>query len=121
MKEELKKQFSETVKFKEAGQFECARKMLLDLHEKDPQSTAILAVLGDVYWDMRLLEDAVSVFKRAIQLSPTLEAVSLGLFHCLWQLGKREEALEEVMRFQSLADSEDYREIFREINETSAN
>lgn len=117
MKEKYKKQFSEAVKFREAGQFECAKKILLDLQEKDPKSTAILAILGDVYRDMRLLEEAVSAFKRATQLSPTLEAVSLGLFFCLWQLGKREEALEEVKRFQSLSDSEDYREIVKEINE----
>jgi predicted Zn-dependent protease len=117
MKEEVTKQFSEAGKFKQAGQFESAKKMLLDLQEKDPQSTAVLAVLGDVYWDMGLLEDAVGVFKRAIQLSPTLEAVSLGLFHCLWKLGRRVEALEEVKRFQCISNSEDYTEIVKEINE----
>jgi hypothetical protein len=45
MKEELKKQFSEAVKLKEGGQFEPAKKVLLDLAEKDPKSTAIFAVL----------------------------------------------------------------------------
>lgn len=120
MKKEFEKQFSEAVKLKKTGQFECAKKILLDLQEKDPQSTAILAVLGDICWDMQLLEEAVSTFRRAIELSPTLEAVSLGLFHCLWELGKHEEALEEVKRFQSLSDSEDYREIVKEINEKSS-
>jgi len=48
-----------------------------------------------------------------------LEAVSLGLFHTLWELEKRAEALEEIKRFQAVADSEDYRQIIREINEKS--
>jgi predicted Zn-dependent protease len=117
MKEELKKQFSEAVKLKDAGQFESAKRLLQDLREKDPNSTAIVAVLGHVYFDMRLFDEAVSTFKRAIQLSPTLEAVSLGLFHSLWRLRKLEEALEEVKRFQSLSDSEEYREIIKELNE----
>jgi hypothetical protein len=43
--------------------------------------------------------------------------VSKGLFHSLWKLGKQVEALEEVKRFQTISDSEDYREIVKEINE----
>lgn len=85
--------------------------------EKDSKSTAILAVLGDVCWDLGELENAVSIFKSAVELSPALEAVSLGLFHCLWKLEKRMEALEEIKRFQSISDSEDYRRIVKEINE----
>jgi hypothetical protein len=74
---------------------------------------------GMFTWYMRLLEEAVSIFKYAIELSPKLEAVSLGLFHCLWQLGKREKAMAEMIRYQSISDSEDYREIIKEINGNS--
>ena len=117
MNEELKKQFSEAVKLKEEGQLESAKKMFVDLAEKEPKSTAIFAVLGHVCYDMGALEEAVKVFKRAVELSPALEGVSLGLFHSLWKLGRQVEALEEAKRFQSNSDSEDYREIIREINE----
>lgn len=117
MTEEFRKQFSEAVKLKESGQLESAKKILLDLAEKDPTSTRTLAVLGDVCWDMGVLNEAANVFKRAIELAPTLEAVSLGLFHSLWKLGRREEALDEIKRFQAISDSEDYREIIKEINE----
>lgn len=117
MKEELKLQFSEAVKLRDAGQLDPAKRILRDLAEKDPRSTKILATLGHVCWDMRALDEAVTVFKRAVELSPTLEAVSLGLFHSLWNLERREEALEEIKRFQSISDSEDYREIVKEINE----
>ena len=84
MNEHIKTEFAEAVKLKEAGQLKAAREMLIDLAHQDPKSTAILAVLGDVYWDLEELDDAVSTFRRAIVTAPSLEAVSLGLFHCLW-------------------------------------
>lgn len=117
MREELRARFSEAVTLKEQGELGPARKILLELTEMDSKSPAIFAVLGDVCWDMKDHEAAVIFFKHATELSPTLEAVSLGLFHCLWKLDRRNEATEEVMRFQSVSDSKDYGEIVREINQ----
>jgi predicted Zn-dependent protease len=117
LKEELKVRFAEAVKIRDRGDLNSARQLFLKLAEEDTQSTAIYAVLGDICWDMGLLDEAVLAFSHAVKLSPKLEAVSLGLFHTLWKLEKRVEALEEIKRFQSIADSEDYREIVREINE----
>src|SRR5437667_11989925 len=117
MREQVKQAFSEAVKLKEKGDLNSAKQSLMELAKEEPESTAIWAVLGDVCWDMRLLDEAATIFKRAIALSPKLEAVSLGLFHCLWESGKREEALDEANRFMSIADSGAYREIVNEINE----
>lgn len=117
MKEELENQLSKALKFQDAGQLESAKNLLLELTEKDPQSIRILTALGSVYYDTRNWDEAVSVFKRTVELSPALEGVSKGLFHSLWKLGRHVEALEEVKRFQSISDSEDYREIVKEINE----
>lgn len=117
MKESSKKSYEEAVALIKTGDLDSARKKLLNLSVIDPTSTAIYAVLGKVYWDMHLLDEAVNAFRCGTKLNPTLEAVSLGLFHCLWELNKRKEALEEVERFMSVSDSEDYREIVREINE----
>jgi len=66
---------------------------------------------------MRFLNEAASAFEHAVELAPKLEAVSKGLFHCLWEMGQRDKALEEIKRFQSISDSKDYREIIREIIE----
>ena len=117
MKAELDKQFAEASKLQDAGQLESAKNLLLELLEKDPQSTRILAALGLVCYELGALDEAVGVFKRAVELSPALEGVSKGLFHSLWKLEKRVEALEEIKRFQTISDSEDYREILKEINE----
>jgi predicted Zn-dependent protease len=117
MKKEIKKRFSEAVKLKNRRQFEAARTVLLELSGQDTKSKVILATLGDVHWEMGALEEAACVFKRAIELDPKWEPVSLGLFHVLWQLGRRVEAMKEAVRFQSISDSADYRAIVKEINE----
>jgi len=101
---------------RESGQLKAAEEILVRLAVENPKSTEILAVLGDAYWDLGRLDNAVQTLRRATVLSPTLELVSLGLFHCLWKLGKRNEAMEEVKRFQTISDSQDYREIVEEIN-----
>jgi tetratricopeptide (TPR) repeat protein len=117
MKAELIKQFSEATKLQDAGQLEAAKNLLLELAGKDTPSMRILAALGLVSYELGLWDDAASVFESGTQMSPDLESVSKGLFHSLWKQGKLVEALEEVKRFQSISDSEDYQEIIREINE----
>src|SRR5205814_1731176 len=117
MKNELKEHFSKAVKLHESGELLSARTSLTELADKDPESATISATLGHVCWDMQLLEEAVVAFSRAVKLSPKFEGASLGLFNSLWRLGRREEALKELERFQAIADSEDYREIIKEINE----
>jgi predicted Zn-dependent protease len=117
MKQELKDSFSEARNLRDSGNLPGARNVLLDLSKRDPTSPAIFSVLGDVCWEMELREEAANAFRQATRLSPKLEAASLGLFHCLRELGRQEEALEEVKRFQSVSDSEDYRKIVKAIND----
>jgi predicted Zn-dependent protease len=119
MTKELKDSFSKAKELRDHGDLPGAKRILLDLSKREPPSPAIFSVLGDVCWEMELREEAANAFREAIQLAPKLEAASLGLFHCLWELGRREEALEEVKRFQALSDSEDYRSIVRGINKES--
>jgi tetratricopeptide (TPR) repeat protein len=49
--------------------------------------------------------------RRATSIAPKLELASLGLFHALDALGRFEEALEEMVRFLYLRDSDLYREL----------
>lgn len=119
IKDEIEKQFVQAVKPEKLGKLgntEAAKTALLDWVAKDPISAAVLAILGDRYWDVGPLEEAVKVFKHAVELWPELEAVSLGLFHCLWKLERKNEALDEVKRFMAVSDSDGYREIIQEIN-----
>jgi predicted Zn-dependent protease len=117
MKEELKTSYAEAVKLKDTGELEAARGLLLELSIKDPRSAAIALMLGDVCGKMSRFDEAIAALRRAVDLAPKSEGVSLNLFHYLWDLGKKNEALEEVKRFMSVGDSKDYREIVKEINE----
>ncbi len=117
MRTPLEEEFSEATRLHDAGHLERAREVLLDLANRSPQSVRVHAALGHVCWDMQRLDEAVVAFRRATGLSPRLEGVSLGLFNCLWKLGRRDEAMEELRRFQSVADSAEYREIVKEINQ----
>lgn len=117
MNEQNKSRFASALKLQDAGQLESAMEIAVDLIQKEPNSLPVLALIGDLYWKLGQLQEAVDVFKRAVELAPSREGFSLGLFHCLWELGKRVEALEEVKRFQSISDSEDYRRIVNEINQ----
>lgn len=119
MKAELKDAFTAAQKLRERGDFQAAKEILLDLSKKNPKSPAVFCVLGDIYWDMEFREEAIEAFRKAVHLSPKLEGPSLGLFHCLWQLTRYEEAFEEMKRFQTISDSKDYRAIIKAINESS--
>ena len=113
MKRELLASFRLAREQRDKGNQQAALELLHDLTTKDPNSAAILAALGALCWDMQLWVDAVNAFREALRLSPKLEAASLGLFHCLWELGRREAAMAELKRFQALSDSEDYRRIVK--------
>lgn len=128
MNAEHKQLLSRAGRLREEGQLQEALNLLLALRNSEPESPAVLCVLGHTYWDMRQLDDAIANFKRATEMRPTAGAASLGLFHCLWEQEKHYEALEEVKRFMAVADPNsthehtigaisDYRAIVNEINE----
>ncbi len=48
-------------------------------------------------------------------MRPMKESFSLGLFHCLWDMEKKVEALEEMKRFITLTPSDTYRQILADI------
>ena len=55
--------------------------------------------------------DAIEHGKVAVQLSPRSERVSLLFFRVLWAADERPQALDEMRRFVTLEDSEEYAQI----------
>jgi predicted Zn-dependent protease len=55
--------------------------------------------------------DAIEHGKVAVQLSPRSERVSLLFFRVLWSADERQQALDEMRRFVTLEDSEEYAQI----------
>lgn len=117
MKEALRERFDEAVRLKESGNFDAARRVLLELRNDDPSSLAILAVLGHVCWEMKRLNEAITFFQEAVALRPDSEAVSLGLFHCLWESERIDDAFAEMKRFLADYESEEYERLLADINQ----
>ncbi len=117
MKPDLRQEFLLAARLQDGGQLEDAVRLLKSLASRDPASTTILATLGGVYFDRGMFGAAAVVFEKATTLAPTSEAMSLGLFHSLWELGQRDEALQEIARFQAVGTCLDYIRIIKTIND----
>jgi tetratricopeptide (TPR) repeat protein len=74
---------------------------------------AISVYLGYTYWQWDRLDQAVEWFQRATGNSPESEKASLGLFHCLWEIGSQSLALDEMKRFLRIKKSNEYEEILK--------
>ena len=109
--------FQEAVKLRDQGKFDEALVVLERLFSKDPRNLAVLFVMEDLNWDLGRLDKAADFFRLAIDVSHNSETASLGLFHCLWKMGEKVEALDEMERFMSISYSKDYEEILNEITE----
>lgn len=82
----------------------------------NPQSAMFNATLANTLEAIGEIATAIEHFQKAVKLAPKSELYSLGLFHILWEQGRREEALDETKRFISLCDSAEYRKIVAAIN-----
>ena len=109
--EEDRKLFAQAQEQSRNGDTQGVVDTMRELVRRQPKSGLFTAVLANALGSLGKTEEAERYFKNAVVLSPEDEKVSLGLFHCLWGQGKREQALEEVRRFISLAESEEYRTI----------
>ena len=75
-------------------------------------------MMGDIYWDLKNLDKAETLFRKAIELKPKSEKISLCYFHVLWEQGKEVEALDEMKRFLINNESQEYFEILNGINKS---
>lgn len=90
--------------------------MLRKLSDELPQSATVAIVLGDTYWDLGELDHALPWFLKAGDLKPSNELASLALFHCLWEMGRTDDAFDEMRRFLKDNDSDEYKQILEGLN-----
>ena len=109
--EEERKLFAFAQEQSRKGDTDGVVRTMRELVKRRPKSGVFAAILANALKSLGETAEAEHYFKSAIALSPKGEKISLGLFHCLWSQGKREEALEEIGRFTALAESNEYRAI----------
>jgi tetratricopeptide (TPR) repeat protein len=109
------RRLNEALKLRSAHKYDEAKEILLALAEEYEDSAPVFGILGDVYWRLGLLNEAIPCFVRASELSPQSELASLGLFHCLWESGQTDLALDEMERFLSASHSAEYAKLLRDL------
>lgn len=98
-------------KFSTEGNLEKTAEILGILAAKNPGNGPLLAVYANALTDIGMHTKALYYFQQVVAKHPESELYSFGLFHCLLDLDRKEEALAEMNRFMSVGDSSDYREI----------
>lgn len=111
-----KEMFHVAANLSKDGNIAGAISILEELTKINPNSALFRAVLANSYEEIGKHELAEVNFKAAIHLKPEWELASLGLFHCLWGQGRKDEALLELKRFMAISYCKDYIDIIEEIN-----
>jgi predicted Zn-dependent protease len=113
---EVKRLFEDALVCRDAGDNDKACKSLSSLISQYPDWSPPYSISGGISLNLRRFQEAEAYFRKAVQLKPTSEIASLGLFHALWEQSKRDEAMAEMKRFAlSGGISSDYKVILSEI------
>jgi predicted Zn-dependent protease len=84
--DDIKPQFDEALRLKEAGNFAEAAEIFLRLARQHPDVAAVHGMLGHVQQEMGKIRDAADSYRRAVNVSPGSELASISLFHALYKL-----------------------------------
>jgi tetratricopeptide (TPR) repeat protein len=99
------------------GDLEDAADKLSRLVEAYPDDMAVRFSYAAVLFQLRRFADVVPHFARVLEDQPVNERASLGLFHSLWKIEKKDDAVREVRRFRAAGgESMEYRRLARDIS-----
>ena len=107
--------FAKALELRSDGRYVEALELLLPLQEQASESTSLFVVIGQIYWEQKSFDSAIAAFRRAVLIAPESETASLGLFHCLWDAGKQEEAIGELQRYLAVGESDEYQTILKSL------
>lgn len=115
--EQEKEDFKKAGALYEKGSIKESLPILEKLVEQRSDCGIYLATLANTYWDLDMHEESESYFSKAVIHAPNSEKISLGYFHLLWDIGKKEDAIREIHRFQENSElSDHYKEMAEKIN-----
>ena len=69
------------------------------------------------YFDQNQNSKAIPYLRRAVQLEPDSETISLFLFHSLYGAQQQKEAWQEMKRFMDICPSEEYTRPYMEMRD----
>lgn len=101
----------------EKGDLKKSLELRQALVKYSPHDEHFILSLARSYSKLNNMEQAEWFLRKAIFLYPYSELSSLQLFHFLWTFEDKDKAFEEMKRFQSIAFSQDYADIVKEIGD----
>ncbi|MBL4617920.1 MAG: tetratricopeptide repeat protein [Robiginitomaculum sp.] len=121
-KEEADTIFQKALALEDAGNLHEALKLRKLLASNFPKVKIFLLTLAKSLKNLSQLDEAEKYYKRTVKIAPKWELASLQLFHFYWDnenilgVDRKDDAFDEIRRFQSISHCDDYVEIVREIN-----
>jgi len=112
--------FQRALALRDAGDRQGAEALLNRLAEEDPEDLDVLIVLGGVLSHQEKWAEAAGIFQRLLAARPANEPASLGLFLSLWHLERRRDAIGEMERFLSIAESNEYERLLKDLERAVA-
>ena len=110
--------FGKAIPFRDKGQIQKAIEVLKNIIQQSPDYSLAYVILGGIYFDSDNYSDAIPYFEKAVKLTPKTELASIGLFHCLWSLGRNKEALKEARRYLDVGKpAKHYSSLLKEMRE----
>lgn len=80
-----------------------AIKILKKLNKNFPNQSAILGMIGAIYFCLDNWKNSCIYYKKTVKFSPKSELASIALFHSLFQLKKYNKGFDEIKRFLSIS------------------
>lgn len=121
--DDSERRFNKALVLRNEGHIKEALKSLIALEPELAERAGFWLVRGDLEERLAGPRAALTSYRRAVTLAPMHELSSRSLFHALWNLGRagdvdaEEQAITEIRRFTTLADSESYDKIIAELHE----
>jgi type IV pilus assembly protein PilF len=104
----IEPEFNHALEIWRDGDGRAAIFILERLASEYPNRPAILGVLGAIYSGLGEHERAVDYFQQTLSLSPKSELASRALFFSLCDIGRYGDAMSEMERYLSIAQSKEY-------------
>jgi hypothetical protein len=98
------------------GKTAAAISLLQTASKRFRDSAKLWGYLGFLQKEKNLINDAIVSFQHAVNLAPSSEKASLGLFFSLYHARRSEDAFDEMLRFMKRGDSELYLNMFRNVS-----
>src|SRR4051812_14181730 len=99
-----------------SGDLSGALRVVEPLLKIPAKKASVAAILATIFFELEKWREAADWFATAVALNPGSERASLGLFHSLWELERRKEALLEMARFRAAQPSPAYDRLYSDIS-----